>query len=62
MITITLPDGLYLVFHRADELAAHMETKEVDGSCTQDTFAGMDLEVMVLQTRENLAEMIPVFL
>ena len=42
-------DGLYLVFHRADALAVTTETKEVELSCTQDIFAGVDLKAMVLQ-------------
>ena len=53
---------MYLDFHRADYLAVHVETKEVELSCTQDTFAGVDLEAVVLQMGENLAEMILVFL
>ena len=55
-------DGLYFVSHRMDSLAVHMESKEVEVSCAQDTFARVDLEAMVLKTGENLAEMIPVFL
>ena len=57
-----VPDGLYFILHRADSLAVHMKTQEVERSCTQDTLAGVNVEAMVLKTGKKLMEMILVFL
>jgi len=40
-----------------DALLIHLMTKKLQGSSTQDTLRYVDLDTVVLQTTEDLAEM-----